>query len=155
MANPAKDLLCHSAKKREGKAKILPHYCISRRAVRHSATCPAIALAAADAVIKRGWISPCGDAGGAISPLQNKKAGGTPRRSQSPQKKLSPHIGNRTKLKKFSLFKRRIHFFQRRKRFSVYGTCTILLNSRKMSGGTVTFMNFKTVFGINFGIFAH
>ena len=73
MANPAKDLLCHSAKKREGKAKILPHYCISRRAVRHSAACPAIALAAADAVIKRGWISPCGGAGGAISPLQNKR----------------------------------------------------------------------------------
>ena len=25
------------------------------------------------AVIKRGWISPCGGAGGAISPLQNKR----------------------------------------------------------------------------------
>ena len=69
------------------------HYCISRRAVRHSAACPAIALAAADAVIKRGWISPCGGAGGAISPLQNKKAGGTPGRNQPPAKSYLPILG--------------------------------------------------------------
>ena len=52
------------------------------------------------AVIKRGWISPCGGAGGAISPLQNKKAGGTPRRSQSLQKKAISPYWEQNKIKK-------------------------------------------------------
>ena len=45
------------------------------------------------AVIKRGWISPCGGAGGAISPPAKQKAGGTRGRSQSPEKSYLPILG--------------------------------------------------------------
>ena len=46
------------------------------------------------AVIKRGWISPCGGRG----------------RNQPPEKKLSPHIGNSAFQKVFSLPPRKITF---------------------------------------------
>ena len=54
-----KDLIHHSSKKRKDEANTSPQIMLDTiQPLTFTATCPAIALTTADAVTKRGWISP-------------------------------------------------------------------------------------------------
>ena len=64
VANPAEDLIAHSAKKREEQSNIPPKNSLTPPRRRHLRA----------SVIKWGWTSPCGGAGGRKQPPCNKKS---------------------------------------------------------------------------------
>ncbi|MBR1967495.1 MAG: hypothetical protein IKA22_12890 [Lentisphaeria bacterium] len=84
MANPAEDLIAHSSKKKDEQSNIPPKNSPTPHSRQHSRLLVHHSLWQRwMPLTKRGWTSPCGVSGGAVSPPEKNIATFSPQLEQS------------------------------------------------------------------------